>query len=234
MSTNPFENFGLQDRGVAVNDATRSFMARVYQWMAIGLFTTGIIAMATARSEAGTAFVAKFFLPIIIVQLVLVLAFGAIAERAGPMAAGAMFFAYSALTGLMLSGIFHVYPLGTISSAFFVTAGSFVSLSLWATFTKKDLSPWGGFLFMGLIGVVIASVVNMFMKSSMMDFVLSCATVVVFAGLTAYDTQKLRAMHAGLDSRATATLSIRGALMLYLDFLNLFLAILRLMGRRRD
>ena len=234
MSTNPFENFGLQDRGVAVNDATRSFMARVYQWMAIGLFTTAIVAVATVSSPAAMKFVGTYYLPIIIVQLVLVLAFGAVAERAGPMAAGAMFFAYSALTGVMLSGIFLMYQLGTIYTAFFVTAGSFVSLSLWATFTKKDLSPWGGFLFMGLIGVVIASVVNIFLKSTMMEFVVSCVTVVVFAGLTAYDTQKLRAMHAGLDSRATATLSIRGALMLYLDFLNLFLAILRLMGRRRD
>jgi FtsH-binding integral membrane protein len=123
--------------------------------------------------------------------------------------------------------------LGSIGQAFALTAGVFGAMSLYGTITKKNLSAWGTFLFMGLVGIIIASVVNLFMSSDMMSFVIACASVVVFSGLTAYDTQKLREMHATTGYSSAATVSVVGALMLYLDFINLFLALLRLMGRRR-
>jgi len=137
------------------------------------------------------------------------------------------------LTGLTLSGIFFVYSLGSISTAFFVTAGAFAALSIYGTVTKRDLSAWGTFLFMGLIGVVIASIVQFWWSSPGFTFVLSCATVVVFAGLTAYDTQKLRVLGAQYAGAGLTSITIVGALNLYLDFINLFLALLRLFGDRR-
>jgi FtsH-binding integral membrane protein len=147
--------------------------------------------------------------------------------------AGAMFIGYAALTGMTLSIYFLIYTAGSIGQAFLMTAGTFGAMSLYGTVTKKDLSGWSAFLFMGLVGVVIASVINIFTRSDMLGFVTACACVVVFAGLTAYDTQKLRQMHASTGYSAAASISIVGALTLYLDFINLFLALLRIFGRRR-
>jgi hypothetical protein len=137
------------------------------------------------------------------------------------------------LNGLTFSVIFLVYELGSISSAFVITAGTFGAMSVYGTVTKKDLSGWGSFLLMGLIGIIIAGIVNIFLQSDFLGFVKSCAGVVIFAGLTAYDTQKLRTHHANSGFSSELSLSVTGALMLYLDFVNLFLHILRLIGRRR-
>lgn len=151
--------------------------------------------------------------------------------------ATAVFIAYSALTGLTLSSIFVVYPIGSIANAFLTATGTFLAMSVYGTVTKRDLTGMGNFLMMGLFGIIIASIVNIFLASSMMDFVISCIGVLIFTGLTAYDTQKLRAfgMNAPVDD-ATAMRrgALLGALELYLDFINLFLMLLRLFGGNRD
>ena len=144
-----------------------------------------------------------------------------------------MFLLYSVLTGLTLSSIFIVYPIGSIANAFFSTAGMFLAMSIYGTVTKRDLTGMGNFLFMGLIGIIIASIVNIFLASSAMDFVISVCGVIIFTGLTAYDTNKLRQFGASApldDAVAIRRGAILGALTLYLDFINLFLMMLRLFG----
>ena len=211
-----------------------SFMAGVYRWMTLGLAVTAGVALYTASDVQRAMAVARNVWPLIIVQFLLVLALSFLAQRiSGPVAA-LMFLAYAALTGVTLSGIFFIYPIGSIGTAFLITAGAFAALSVYGTVTKRDLSAWGTFLFMGLIGVVIASIVQFWWTSPGFTFVLSCATVVVFAGLTAYDTQKLRALGAQYAGTGLTSVTIVGALMLYLDFINMFLALLRLFGGRRQ
>lgn len=209
--------------------SARTFMNRVYAWMTGGLLLTGITAwLAATNLEVFNAVIA-WRMPLFIGQLVLVLVLSAASHKLPSAVAAGIFLGYSVLTGLTLSAIFFAYSLGSVAGAFFISAGMFASLSVYGLVTKKDLSAWGTFLFMGLIGIVLAGLVNMFVASAAMSFVISCAGVVVFAGLTAYDTQKLRQYHAALGKNGV----IQGALTLYLDFINLFLSILRLMGRRR-
>ena len=218
---------------IAFSEAQRAFMTRVYGWMFVGLSATAFTAFAAASSRAAMQFVASSYLVLILVELGLVLALSFLAQRLSPAVAGLMFLTYAVVNGLTLSGIFFIYRLGTITNAFAVTAAVFGAMTLYATVTRKDLSGWGAFLFIGLIGVLVAGVVNLFVMSDMLGFVVSCACVVVFAGLTAYDTQKLRNyFSAAYAGGGTGSLAIVGALMLYLDFINLFLAILRLFGRR--
>ncbi|HZH04966.1 MAG TPA: Bax inhibitor-1/YccA family protein [Myxococcaceae bacterium] len=217
----------------SVAEGRRAFMARVYRWMFFGLALTGGVSVYTVSNEAVLRFVMGAYLPLIIGELVLVMALSFMMDRLSGTVAAAMFAGYAALNGLTLSAIFLVYQLGSIGQAFFLTAGVFGAMSLYATFTKSDLSAWRTFLFMGLIGVVVAGVVNIFMRSDALGFITACACVLVFAGLTAYDTQKLRQMYADARAAPGGTLAIRGALSLYLDFINLFLAVLRLFGRRR-
>jgi FtsH-binding integral membrane protein len=211
-----------------------SFMAGVYRWMTLGLVVTAGVALYTASNLQLAMTVARNIWPLIIVQFLLVLALSFMAQRVSGPVAALMFLVYAGLTGLTLSGIFFIYTIGSIGAAFLITAGAFFALSLYGTVTKRDLSAWGTFLFMGLIGVVIASVVQFFWTSPAFSFVLSCATVVVFAGLTAYDTQKLRVLGAQYAGTGLTSVTIVGALNLYLDFLNLFLALLRLFGGRRQ
>ncbi|HZJ55561.1 MAG TPA: Bax inhibitor-1/YccA family protein [Myxococcaceae bacterium] len=208
-------------------------MAGVYRWMTLGLAVTAGVALYTASNVQLAMTVARNVWPLVIVQFLVVLALSFMAQRiSGPVAA-LMFIVYAGLTGLTLSGIFFIYTIGSIGTAFLITAGAFFALSLYGTVTKRDLSAWGTFLFMGLIGVVLASIVQFFWSSPAFSFALSCATVVVFAGLTAYDTQKLRALGAQYAGTGLTSITIVGALNLYLDFINLFLALLRLFGDRR-
>ncbi len=207
-----------------------AFMAKVYRWMALGLGLTGFIAMYVASSPELMRAIFPMFLPLIIAEFVVVLAFGWMARRSSFAVTAGMFLLYAALNGVTFSVIFLAYTHESIASTFFVTAGAFGGMSAYGTLTKKDLTSWGSFLFMGLIGVVIAGIVNLFVHSGAMSFVISCCSVIVFTGLTAYDTQKLRGLAAAHDDR----LSLLGALTLYLDFVNLFLALLRLFGSRRD
>jgi FtsH-binding integral membrane protein len=217
------------------SDVERRFMAAVYRWMTVGLGLTALVAFSVASSEDAVRFIVFnriVFFGLIIAQLGLVVALSAAAARLSAPAAGGLFLLYSALNGATLSIVLLAYTGASVTLAFVSTAGTFAAMSVYATVTRKDLSSWGSFLFMGLIGVVIASLVNIFLRSSMVTFVVSCMAVVVFTGLTAYDTQKLRAFaRAG---GASGSMAVNGALSLYLDFINLFLALLRLLGGRRN
>jgi hypothetical protein len=216
------------------SDVERRLMASVYRWMTVGLAVTALVAQSVAGSEDALRFVLgnrAVFFGLIIAELGLVIAISAAVNRLSAAAAGGLFLLYAALNGATLSVVLLAYTGSSVALAFVTTAATFGAMSVFATVTRRDLSSWGSFLFMGLIGVVIASVVNVFLHSSAMSFVISCAAVVVFTGLAAYDTQKLRALaRAG---GGAAALPVNGALALYLDFVNLFLALLRLLGNRR-
>ena len=231
--SSPQQLYGDSASNVLAQEAGRTFMARVYRWMFAGLALTGGVSAYVASNQQLMHAMLGLFYPLIIAELVMVFAFSFAVTRVGPTIAAGMFLLYALLNGLTFSVIFLVYPVGSIATAFFITAGSFAALSVYATVTKKDLSAWATFLFMGLIGIILAGIVNIFVQSSMMNFVLAAAGVVVFAGLTAYDTQKLRQLHAVAGYGSSGSLAIAGALTLYLDFINLFLSILRLLGRRR-
>lgn len=235
MSNEPGYSYSPTGSASAVlaEESARVFMQRVYWWMSAGLALTGGVAFVVASSQQLTSMVLPFFYPLLGIELLLVFAFGFIASKASGPVAMAMFLFYAFINGLTFSVIFLVYELGSIGSAFAITAGTFAAMSAYGTLTKKNLSSWGTFLFMGLIGIIIAGIVNIFIQSDMLGFVRSCAAVVIFAGLTAYDTQKLRQHHANSGFSSAMALSITGALILYLDFINLFLHILRLLGRRR-
>jgi len=217
-----------------------AFMRGVYQWMAIGLGLTGIIAYYTASSPKLLSIIfgnPMVMWGLIIAEFGLVIGISAgISKLSAGMATG-LFLLYSALNGLTLSAIFLVYTASSIASTFLVCAGMFGAMSIYGLATKKDLTSWGSFLFMGLIGIVIASLVNIFLKSSGLSFVISGIGVLVFVGLTAYDTQKLKEMGLSApyeDRVAIQRGTILGALTLYLDFINLFLMLLRFMGQSRD
>jgi hypothetical protein len=221
---------------VLVNDFVRS----VYNWMAIGLALTGFIAFYVSRTPALVQLI--FGNPILLIVFILAY-FGLVMYLSGRInrmsaaTATSLFVVYSGLTGLLLSSIFLVYTAESIASTFFICAGTFVGCSIYGWTTKRDLTSWGGFLMMGLIGVVIAIVVNMFIQSSAMSLIIGCIGVIVFVGLTAYDTQKLKNMAltqpADADGAVVRKGAILGALSLYLDFINLFLMLLRLFGQRR-
>jgi len=203
--------------------------------MAAGLGLTGIVAMLVASSPAALEVILGnriVFYALLFAQLGLVFAFNQAAMRATTAVVAAMFFAYAALTGATLSVIFLVYTASSIASVFFVTAGAFAGLSVVGLVTKRDLSAVGRFAIFALIGVIIASLVNIFLASSGLSFLISIVGVLLFAALTAYDTQKLKNMFA--SGEVHANMPLVGALMLYLDFINMFLFLLRLFGRRRD
>jgi hypothetical protein len=206
-----------------------------YRWMAAGLGVTGVVAMLVASSPAALEVVfgnRLVFYVLLFAQLGLVMAFNTAAARASTAAVAAMFFAYAALTGVTTSIIFLVYTAGSIATVFFVTAGAFAGLSVVGLVTKRDLGVIGRFAIFALIGIVLASIVNIFLASTGLDFVISIVGVLLFAGLTAYDTQKLKELFA--SGEVHANMPLVGALMLYLDFINMFLFLLRLFGRRRD
>jgi len=228
------------DYSRAKSEVLNAFMRGVYGWMSMGLGVTAVAAFMTVSSPAMMQFIfgnQLVFFGLIIAELALVVTISAAIKRLSASAASGLFLLYSALNGLTLSSIFMVYTQTSILSAFIVSAGMFGAMSVYGLVTKKDLTSWGSFLFMGLIGIIIASLVNMFVKSSAMSFVISCIGVLVFVGLTAYDTQKLKIMGetapAG-DGAAVRRGTILGALTLYLDFINLFLMMLRLMGSGRN
>jgi FtsH-binding integral membrane protein len=211
--------------------SSRTFMNRVYGWMTAGLAVTAGTAFAIATTPAVLHAVMPLMWPIFFLQLALVFGFSFMSQRVSPAVAGLLFMAYALTNGVVFSTLALRYTGASIAGAFLSTGLTFGALSVYGTVTKKDLSAWGTFLFMGLVGVFVASIVNVFLGSGMLSFVLGCAGVLVFAGLTAYDTQKLRSMHAQWGDRGN--LAINGALQLYLDFINLFISLLRLFGDRR-
>jgi uncharacterized protein len=220
----------------AVDAGLRAYMLRIYNYMAGGLAVTGIVAyLATAtgvyQSIAGTPLIWLVILAPL--AFVLILSFGI--ERMSAGTASLLFWTYAAVMGLSLGGIFLVFTGTSIARVFFITAATFGAMSLYGYTTRSDLSAVGSFLFMGLIGVIIASVVNIFLGSSTLQFVISIVGVIVFVGLTAYDTQRIKELYLESDSLETAgKKAILGALSLYLDFINLFMLMLQLFGQRRQ
>ncbi len=221
---------------VIVNEFIRS----VYNWMAIGLGLTGFIAFYVSNSPSMIKLIygnQVLFFGLIIGELALVFYLSARVQKIQASTATALFILYAALNGVTLSFIFLIYTSSSITSTFFICAATFVSCSIYGMVTKRDLTSLGGFMAMGLIGIIIASVVNMFIRSSGMSLIISYIGVFVFVGLTAYDTQKLKRMAvtqpAGLEAGAVRKGAIMGALALYLDFINLFLMLLRILGDRR-
>jgi hypothetical protein len=226
-----------------VDEGLRSFMLGIYNNMALGLAFTGLAALftnyaavdANGLTPLGEAlYSSPLRWVIMFAPLAFVFGFSAGINRMSPSTARLVFFAFAAVMGISLSWIFLVFTGDSIVQTFFVTAAAFGSLSLWGYTTKRDISGWGSFLFMGLIGLILASIVNIFMASSALHFAISVIGVLVFAGLTAYDTQKLKNTYdyVAHDATAMGRASIYGALQLYLDFINLFMFLLQFMGNR--
>jgi hypothetical protein len=225
---------------VGVDEGLRTFMLGIYNNMAMGLAVTGLVAYGAFRwavsdpAVAQTLYASPLKWVIIFAPLLFVFGLSAAVQRLQPATARLIFLAFAAVMGLSLSSIFIVYTGQSIARTFFVTAASFGALSLYGYTTKRDLSGMGSFLFMGLIGIILASIVNIFLGSTAMQFAISVIGVLIFAGLTAYDTQRLKNMYdvVAHDSVAAGRASIIGALQLYLDFINLFMFLLQFMGNR--
>ncbi len=222
----------------AVRASEQSFMSQVYFWMAMGLGLTGIVAGWMALNPSlmmGLARNMGLFWMLALVQLGIVFWLSAAIMRISVMAATIGFSVYATLNGILLSWIFLIYTGASIAATFFVTAGMFGAVSIYGFVTKRDLTSIGSFCFMGLIGIILASIVNIFLKSPALYWLVTYAGIAVFVGLTASDTQKLKRIHEqGMQSgEVLKKLALLGALALYLDFINLFLLLLRIFGRRR-
>jgi hypothetical protein len=241
----------------AIDEGLRAYMVRVYNYMGIGLILTGVVAyafysmavttdpsLAVAKlpnglllTSLGKAIYASWLRWVIAFSpLVIVFVFAARVNQMSTSTAQAVFWAFAALMGLSLSSIFVVYTGTSITRIFFITAATFGTISLWGYTTKRDLTAMGSFLMMGLIGIVIASVVNAFLGSSGLQFAISVLAVLIFTGLTAYDTQQLKNNYYSYASGGEESLgrsAVMGALSLYLDFINIFVALLQLFGDRR-
>ena len=217
----------------------QTYMAQVYGWMTCGLLLTAFVSWFAARTPAVMELVFAnriTFFGLIIAQLALVFVLSGMVQRMSGAVATALFMLYSALTGLTMASIFLVYTYSSIASTFFVTAGMFGAMSFYGYTTKRDLSRFGSLLFMALIGILLASLVNFWLKSPALMWAITYIGVVVFVGLTAYDTQRLKAIGENINVNDKDNLrraSIMGALTLYLDFINLFLMLLRIFGNRR-
>ncbi len=239
----------------AIDQGLRSYILRVYNYMALGLVITGVAAIAvymgsvTTEPAAGVRIIrnglyltqigyalfvspAKWLIILSPLAFVFLLSFGV--ERMRPATAQVLFWIFAALVGVSLSSIFLVYTHTSITRVFFITAASFGTLSLWGYTTQRDLAGFGSFLLMGLVGIILASLVNLFVHSTMLQWVASVIGVLVFAGLTAWDTQRLKNeyIYAVMDGEAMQRSAIMGALSLYLDFINLFTLLLQLLGDR--
>ena len=233
----PYETMTREEQ-LGLSAAFPALMRKVYVWMAMALAITAITAYGVAASPALTNLIFSskvIFFGLIIAELILVFWVSARIEKLSLTTATLMFILYSVLNGATLAAIFLAYSPEIITKTFFVTAGTFGAMAVYGYFTKSDLSSWGKLLIMAVIGLIIAGVVNMFLKSSMMDLVVSVLGVLIFVGLTAYDSQKIKRMLAmQTDMGETAQkVALMGALSLYLDFINLFLYLLRLFGRER-
>lgn len=235
------QRFGASARGratsaVEIDEGLRTFMLKVYNYMGLGLALTGAVAFFTASSPAmmqaihGTAL--SWLVMLSPLAFILVLSFGI--QKLRPATAQALFWAFAGVMGLSLSSIFIVYTGTSIARVFFITAALFGAMSLYGYTTKKSLASWGSFLFMGLLGVIIAMVVNIFLASSALHFAISVIGVLIFTGLTAYDTQNIKQQYYEGDGAVIAEKkAIMGALRLYLDFINLFIMLMHLMGQQR-
>jgi hypothetical protein len=236
---NSLDNYNQQVIDVDSASVSRSFVANVFAYMTLALVISGVAAYWFAASGMilNLLQTSKFLMwGIMLAPLAAVLVMNFAFNRLSYTALIAIFLAYSFITGLSLSVIFLIYSTATIAKVFLITAGLFATMAVIGYTTKTDLTKLGSILMMAVIGIVIASVVNWFMKSDTMDYVISCVGVLVFTGLIAYDTQKVKRIGAGVEfGTATAgKLAVMGALSLYLDFINLFLFLLRIFGGRKD
>ncbi len=236
MSNTPFPQTGPIPAAIGADARVSAFLRSVYGWMFLGLGITAVVATFVASSPSlVNALVANrlLFFGLIAVELGLVFYLSARVASMAPSTAASLFIAYSALNGVTLSLVLLAYTGASVATAFFVSAGMFGALAVYGTVTQRSLAGWGSFLFMGLVGVVLASIVGMFWQNDTMQFVISVVGVIVFTGLTAYDSQRLKAMALQLSDGQVASYAVSGALSLYLNFINLFLSVLRLMGNRR-
>jgi uncharacterized protein len=223
-------------QSVGVDAGLRSYMLSVYNYMASGVLLTGVVALLFSRSEAAEAILfgpglLKYLIMFAPLAFVMVLSFGI--NRLSTGAAQALFWAFATVMGLSMASIFFVYTGSSIAITFFATAAAFLSLSLWGYTTKKDLSGFGTFLIMGVVGLIVASLLNLLFKSPAMTLAISAIGVLLFAGLTAYDTQRIKSLYfqvAGTDMIGKVV--IMGALNLYLDFVNMFTFLLQFLGNR--
>ena len=235
-----------QKSTVVMDEGLRAYMLRVYNYMGSALLVTGIVALITFKlaveslsplifSSLGNSIYNSGLAWVVMLAplgVVFYMSFGI--NKMSAAKAQTVFWIFAALMGISLSSIFVVYTETSITRVFFITAGTFGAMSLYGYTTKRDLTKLGSFLIMGLIGIIIASLVNIFMKSPMMYFVISILGVLIFVGLTAYDTQKIKNMYAASDTgEMIGKKAVMGALTLYLDFINLFIMLLRLFGQRR-
>jgi uncharacterized protein len=256
MSDNPYTHSGAVGRAASrVDEGLRTYMLGVYNYMAAGVALTGVLAylvaaMATTTDPAlavaqlgngklltqlgSTLYSSPIRYIVMFAPLAFVLFLSFKAHTMSTSAAHIAFWSFAALMGVSLSSIFLVYTGQSITQIFFVTAAAFGALSLWGYTTKKDISGWGSFLIMGVVGIIIAAIVNIFLQSSALQFAVSAIGVLVFAGLTAYDTQRIKDTYLQIRGNAemVAKSAILGALSLYLDFINMFISMLQLFGSR--
>jgi FtsH-binding integral membrane protein len=258
VTTAPFgQTMGRAGATVAVDEGLRAYMLRIYNYMVLGLAITGAAALATYMLSVTTdptlaalklrdglmltalgkaLFVSPLKWVVIFAPLALVFLLSFAIERMRPATAQIVFWIYAALVGVSLASIFLVFTHTSIVRVFFITAASFGALSLWGYTTQRDLTGMGSFLLMGLFGIILASIVNIFMASSMLQFIICVVGVLVFAGLTAWDTQRLKTeyLYGAMDGETAERSSIIGALSLYLNFINLFTLLLQLLGQREE
>lgn len=235
-----YENYAPYMAGVDTVEAVNALFRKVYQYMALGLVLTALTAWLTASNESMIRMFYSSQVPLIIVavaELGLVIYLSASISRLQASTALLLFCVYSVLNGITCSAVLLVYTAQSVYTAFLSTAGMFGGMSIYALYTKRDITSWGSFLHMGLIGLLVAMVVNMFVGSSTADMAISVIGIIIFMGLTAYDTAKIKALatDAGnMDDESAGKIAVIGALQLYLDFINLFLYLLRIFGKRRD
>jgi FtsH-binding integral membrane protein len=241
-----FTGASVPRTGETFDAGLRKHMLSIYNYMASGVLLTGVVALLTAQSGLAYAFAGGPLMWLVALSplaIVFAMSFGANKFSTGTLQA--MFWGFAVLMGLSLSTIFLVYTGGSIAATFFATAGAFAGLSLFGYTTQKDLSGWGSFLIMGVIGLIIASVINMFLQSEALMWAVSFLGVLIFAGLTAYDTQRLKREYLSVQQAKRANpamaasfpmgkMVVMGALSLYLDFINMFLFLLRFMGAARE
>lgn len=226
-----------QQQGMALDNRVSSVMKRVYVKMFLGLIVTALVSLFCASSESVIGFFVQnswSMWVLIAVELGLVFAISGAIRRLSSAAATGLFYLFAVVNGLMLFPIFFAYSLSAIYKTFFITAGVFGAMSVYGYFTERDLTKMGSFLFMALIGLILASLVNIFVKSSQFDWIISIIGVLIFVGLTAWDTQQVKQMAQYSPEEMTGKLATIGALSLYLDFINLFLYLLRIFGGNRD
>ncbi len=227
----------MDEKIVDVTRSNRAFFQKVYLWMCFGLLLSALVAFLIARVPLLMVFFlgnSWLFILLIILELILVFSLVRLVKHLSPGTAVLMFVVYAFLNGITLSVIFLVYAISSIFAVFLVTAGMFGIMALIGLVTKKNLSSWGMVLYLALIGIILAALVNVFLGNSVLDLIISIIGVIIFAGLTAFDMQKIKQYSYGMDENSAdgRKAAILGALTLYLDFINLFLSLLRIFGRR--